>query len=238
MSGWTGRVSPVAGGRYPPRTSWRVFRYAPRPGASRGGGATAVGGAAILLASIVLASCSDTPSAAPRPHPSTPSPGTTSPRLPPSTVSSTGASTPVTTTTGIPSPSSDAAVLAAYRAAWAAYDKALDAANAFDPGLPATMVDPVLEQVRKNIVGYKLDGIVGTGTTTLHPRVASLGSTTAVVLDCMYSASFLIYKKTGKQVPPTTSAEHDGVRATLVRDGTTWKVKTQDVTEGTCPAGY
>ena len=36
----------------------------------------------------------------------------------------------------------------------------------------------------------------------------------------------------------SASAEHVGVKATLVLDGSTWKVKRQDITEGSCPAGY
>lgn len=183
--------------------------------------------AAIVVAVLValgLAGCSATPRAT----------GSKKPPAP------TAAST-TTTTMGVTSttaPSADAAILAAYRAGWAAYEQALKTADPTDPALAATMVDPVLEQVRKNLVSYDLNGVVGTGTTTLHPHVASLTATTAVVLDCTFSRAFLVYKKTGKQVPPVTKPEYDGVKATLVLDGSTWKVKTQDVTEGTCPADY
>ena len=37
---------------------------------------------------------------------------------------------------------------------------------------------------------------------------------------------------------PGHRIEHVGVKATLVLDGSTWKVKRQDITEGSCPAGY
>jgi hypothetical protein len=100
------------------------------------------------------------------------------------------------------------------------------------------MVNPLLHQVEGSLVVDNQEGIVARGSITLHPRVASATATSATVLDCTYSASFLVYKKTGKQVPPITSAEHVGVKATLVLDGSTWKVKRQDLTEGSCPAGY
>ena len=143
---------------------------------------------------------------------------------------------PVTTST-LPS-TPDTAVLAAYRAAWAAYEPALKTADPASTGLAATMVNPILEQVKKNLVSYEVGGIIGMGTTTLHPKIASLAATKAVVVDCQYSTSLLVYKKTGKQVPPITKPENDGVRATLVLDGSTWKVADQTITEGKCPAGY
>jgi hypothetical protein len=104
--------------------------------------------------------------------------------------------------------------------------------------LAATMVNPLLHQVEGSLVADNQEGIVARGPITLHPHLASTTATSAIVLDCTYSASFLVYKKTGKQVPPITSAEHVGVKATLVLDGSTWKVKRQDLTEGSCPAGY
>jgi hypothetical protein len=100
------------------------------------------------------------------------------------------------------------------------------------------MVNPLLHQVRGYLVTYNEEGIVARGPITLHPRIASLTSTKATVLDCSNSASFVIYKKTGKQVPPVSKPENDGVRATLILDGSTWKVKSQTIMEGSCPAGY
>ena len=54
-------------------------------------------------------------------------------------------SAPTTTT----SPAATA-VLQAYRAGWAAFEHALADANPADPELPATMVDPQLQQVKAN----------------------------------------------------------------------------------------
>lgn len=157
-------------------------------------------------------------------------PTTTKPPTPTATAPS-GSSTTSTTV------SQDGAVLAAYRAAWAAYEGALAHANPTDPRLAAALVDPLLQRVRANLLGYQHDGIVGRGGVQLHPKVTSLSATTATVSDCMYSSSELIYATTGKPVPPVTPAEHDGVRATLVMVGGSWKVSQQSVTEGRCPPG-
>jgi hypothetical protein len=130
-----------------------------------------------------------------------------------------------------------AAVLVAYRAEWAAFDQALSTANAFDPSLPATMVDPALQLVQRNLVGDKADGIVGRGTVTVHPRVSQLTATSATVVDCAHSTSELVYASTGKPVPPVTPPENDGVTSTLVLTGGNWKVSEQTVTEGKCAPG-
>ncbi|MHB8244847.1 MAG: hypothetical protein ACYDGN_05735 [Acidimicrobiales bacterium] len=75
-----------------------------------------------------------------------------------SATTSTLAGHPSTTT----NPTSTA-VLAAYRAEWAAFEQALSTANASDPGLAATMVAPMLQEVRRNLVSDQVNGIVGRG---------------------------------------------------------------------------
>jgi hypothetical protein len=60
---------------------------------------------------------------------------------------------------------------------------------------------------------------VGQGAVTLHPKLVSVSSTTATVVDCIYSTSELVYQATGKPVPPVTPPENDGVNATLVLTG-------------------
>ena len=149
-------------------------------------------------------------------------------------VSSTSAprSTPTSTTDP-----ATAAVLAAYRAGWAAYEGALADANAADPALAATMVDPLLQKVKANLYAYQRQGIVGRGPVVLHPKVAALSASSATVVDCTFSSSALVYRATGKPVPPVTAPEHDGVRATLVLSGGTWKVSQQSVSEGKCAPG-
>lgn len=137
-----------------------------------------------------------------------------------------------TTTTGTAS-----AVLSAYRASWSAFEHALADANPTDPLLAATMVDPQLQGVTANLYADQRQGIVGRGTFVLHPKIASMSATTATVDDCAYSTAALVYQSTGKLVPPVTPPENDGVVATLVLSGGTWKVYKQSVTDGKCAVG-
>jgi hypothetical protein len=148
--------------------------------------------------------------------------------------STTTTSVPVTSTTLDPT---SIAVLSAYRASWSAFEHALTTANPSDPELAATMVEPQLQSVKANLFADKRAGMVGRGTTTLHPKVIALSATKATVVDCAHSSADLVYASSGKPVPPVTPPENDGVRATLVLSGSTWKVSKQKVTEGTCAPG-
>ena len=130
-----------------------------------------------------------------------------------------------------------AAVLAAYRAGWAAFEHALADANPEDPALAASMVDPQLQQVKANLLADQRQGMVGRGTTTLHPKITALSATSATVVDCAYSTAELVYQATGKPVPPVTPPENDGVTSTLVLSAGTWKVAKQIVTDGKCAPG-
>lgn len=170
----------------------------------------------VVMAAMVAAGCGGSGSAGDRHGDSTTtSPHSTSPTLSPTA----------------------AAVLSAYRAEWAAFEHAAATSNIFDPMLPATMVDPQLQEVRRNLAGDKVNGIVGRGTFTLHPRITSLTSTTATVVDCAYSTSELVYANSGKPVPPSTPPEYDGVTAILKLVGSAWKVSQQVVTDGSCSSG-
>ena len=130
-----------------------------------------------------------------------------------------------------------AAVLAAYRAAWSAFEQALATANPEDPALAATMVDPQLQGVKANLLADQRQGMVGRGTFTLHPKVVSISATTATVVDCAFSTAALVYASTGKPVPPVTPPENDGVRSTLILTSGSWKVYKQTVTNGSCAPG-
>lgn len=151
---------------------------------------------------------------------------------PRSAPSSTTTSNATTTTTP-----EEGAVVASYRAAWAAFEHAGLTANAFDPALAATMVDPQLQQVRRNLLGDKYNGIVARGSFTLHPQVHDMTPTSATVLDCAYSTAILVYANSGKPVPPITPPEYDGIKATMVLVGSAWKVSQQTVTDGHCAPG-
>ncbi|MHB1510554.1 MAG: hypothetical protein ACYCST_13500 [Acidimicrobiales bacterium] len=172
------------------------------------------------LAGLVLAACggggtaSTAPTVRSKPTPST--------------------STPVSSSTTDPASS---AVLAAYRAAWRAFDSAALDANPASPALAATMVDPQLQSVKANLLADQRQGIVGRGTFTLHPKIVSISGSTATVVDCVYSTAVLVYAASGKPVPPVTPPENDGVRATLTLVGGAWKVSKQTVTDGSCAPG-
>lgn len=133
--------------------------------------------------------------------------------------------------------SSASRVLEAYRAAWAAFEHAAADANADDPELATTMVDPQLQGVKANLFADQRQGIVGRGSFTLHPKVTALTATTATVVDCAYSTAELVYANSGKPVPPITPPENDGVQSTLVLSGGSWKVSKQTVTDGKCAPG-
>jgi hypothetical protein len=171
----------------------------------------------LLVVGLVTSSCGGSSNPATSP--------TTDPR------STSSAATPTTLS------ATATAVLAAYRAESNAFEQALAAADPADPALAATMVDPQLQGVKANLLADQRQGIVGRGTVTLHPEVGSLSATTATVIDCVYSTTELVYANTGKPVPPITPPENDGVQATLVLTGGTWKVSKQTVTEGRCVPG-
>lgn len=83
------------------------------------------------------------------------------------------------------------------------------------------MVDPQLQAVKANILVYQRQGIAGEGGPTLHPKVGSLSSVTARVVDCAYSTNKLVYAATGKALLPETPPEHDRIAVTRVlADGT------------------
>jgi hypothetical protein len=159
-----------------------------------------------------------------------------------STAAANKDSTTTTSSSAVTSTTADSqatVVLAAYRAGWVAFEQAIRTANAFSSGLPATMVDPELQSARRYLLTDAHDGIVGRGAVTLHPKIPSINGKSAVVVDCIWDASELVYKATGKPVPPITPPEHAGVRTRLVEVSTgRWKVASQSVIEGKCAAGY
>ncbi len=185
----------------------------------RGGAATVL---AVLVGLCVLAGCSSSPGA------------DSAKSTTPSTSAVTTRTTPSSTTIR---QSASTAVLAAYRAAWSAFEHALANANPEDPELATTMVDPQLQSVKANLLADQRQGIVGRGATTLHPKVTAVSAMSATVVDCAYSATELVYQATGKPVPPVTPPENDEVTATLVLSGGSWMVSKQAVTDAKCAPG-
>ena len=179
--------------------------------------------AAVVAAGLLLASCAGGGGTADASHSTT------------TDAKHTTTSHPAATTTTVPAAA--AAVLKAYRASSAAFEQALATANAADPALTVTMIDPQLQSVKANLLADQRQGIVGRGAVTLHPKLVAISGSTATVVDCVYSTSELVYEATGKPVPPVTPPENDGVRATLDLTGGAWKLAKQTVTEGSCAPG-
>jgi hypothetical protein len=132
-----------------------------------------------------------------------------------------------------------AAVLAAYRAEQAAFTAAVDRADPTWPGLAETMTGAQLQSVKRSLVADQINGVVGRGSVQLHPKLASINGNQAVVLDCAFDSSELVYAKTGKPVPPVTPAGPVAIHSALlqVQPGV-WKVAEQDTKDGPCPGGY
>jgi hypothetical protein len=106
--------------------------------------------------------------------------------------SSTSSSGP--TTTADPRP----AIVAAYRGFWADVIEAGKTADADSPRLDDHATDRALDNLRNDYRRLRANGEVVRGTVRLHPRVASVSSSTAIVSDCNDVTDFLRYDaKTG-----------------------------------------
>ena len=134
------------------------------------------------------------------------------------------------------------AVLTGWRAAQQAFVAGEeDPQGAFSPTLAATMVDPELTQVRRQLAGDEHAGDIGRGSVELgRPVVSITGASTATVTSCIYSALQLFVASTGQPVPPATPPEHDLVRSSMVESATEsggiWKESSAEVEEGKCGA--
>jgi hypothetical protein len=114
-------------------------------------------------------------------------------------------------------------VLSAYRGFWDAY---LAAADPMDP-LSARLADHAtgaeLETVRKAFVARKSGGEVIRGTLDLAPRVVSVVGESATVRDCYLDNTGIYDAATGARKDTATGVRHL-ITASLVREGTAWKV--------------
>ena len=132
------------------------------------------------------------------------------------------------------------AVLTGWRAAQQAFTAAEEnAQGAYSPALAATMVDPELTGVRRELLGDEHAGDISMGQVDLgHPTVVVSGARTATVTSCVYSSLELVVAATGKPVPPPTPPEHDLVTSSMVETSTesggVWKESTSQVLEGKC----
>ena len=134
----------------------------------------------------------------------------------------------------------DAAVVAAYRSATAAFVHAGQTMNPDDPALLATMSGQELSTVTKNLLIDKAGGLVARGDVTLtDPHVVANDGQTATLRDCQYSGILLVDAKTGQGAPGVANGPQDiAITATFVFTNGVWKESQQDGKVGPCPIGY
>jgi hypothetical protein len=135
------------------------------------------------------------------------------------------------------------AVLTGWTAAENAYVAAtIDPNGAYSPALAATMVDPELTQVRRELLGEEHSGLIGKGSLGLgHPSVVVNASASATVTSCAYDGVILVDAKTMKPAPGALGqTNHATIRSTMVlvtsSGSSEWKESASTVTEGQCAA--
>lgn len=139
------------------------------------------------------------------------------------------------------SAATDAAILAAWKAAETAfYEAEANPQGLFSPALAQTMVDPELELVKKNLAGQEAGSWIGRGSWDLgSPRVVSLGPTendptTASVVSCIHDTAILINEHTGQPAAgPNGTPEWAGETSTMVLSQGSWKLSQQSAVGNT-----
>jgi len=89
------------------------------------------------------------------------------------------------------------------------------------------------------LVADQTNGIVGRGNVKLSPKVAYIHGARALVLDCAFDSSELVYASTGKPVPPVTPPQKVAIESNLTEvSAGVWKVADQHASDGSCPSNY
>lgn len=153
----------------------------------------------------------------------------------------TTASTSLTTTTTAEPPSREEAVVAGYRAHWAAWYAAAQAADPDVPAIAATTTGSFLEKTRAEIAAMRSSGERVRGDPGVPPidsrqvRVAQFQSeTTAVVVDC-YVDNTVRYDAGGKPIGSTEPTFFSATATLVLADGT-WKVASLQLKKDGCRA--
>lgn len=154
----------------------------------------------------------------------------------PSAVTSTTVPATTSTSASTTTTSVEEAILAGYRAFWAAYLRAADPMNPEHPDLVATAVNPELEQVQRAFLARLAGGEVIRGTIENHPQIEGTPSaTTATVLDCAVDNSRVVNPSTGEE-QPTTGDNHHLTRVEMSLVDGTWRVRSVTrVSDGCTP---
>ena len=124
--------------------------------------------------------------------------------------------------------------------AWLAAQKAFhDAALTSDPNAPelaATMVSPLLDNVRANLAQLRAEGDIAKGRTDWgHPHITARGPTGTEVASCIHDAEIGIVAKTGKPVPGVAGqAAYELVTSVMQLTSNGWKQADQTVEADKC----
>lgn len=132
-------------------------------------------------------------------------------------------------------PTTQAAVLAAYRAYWDDVIAAGKTADWQSPRLADHATGQALQTVRDHYRQLRAEGMVDRGTVTLHPRVAALQDDTATIQDCVDTSKFLKYDAKTGALRDTSIPGLDNIVITLKRIKGAWLV-TQTAGRGKCPS--
>jgi hypothetical protein len=117
----------------------------------------------------------------------------------------------------------ESAVLAAWRRYWQVYVAVGSEMRLPDARLSEVATGDELRSLNSGFLAYKSVGQVIRGTIDLAPKLAALDGVRATITDC-YASHILVYDAaSGKPTGPEPS-QRTLVTATMVLEGSTWKV--------------
>ena len=150
--------------------------------------------------------------------------------------SSNGSGVGSTGTTSTTVSSTDAGIISAWLAAQEAFHQAALTSDPNEPELAATMIDPLLSNIRSTLTQLGQAGGMGRGPTYYgRPRVTESGNGAATVVSCVHDEEIEISKVTGSPVPGVLGeADYEQYTTTMQETVGGWKAKDQLVTAGSC----
>jgi hypothetical protein len=190
----------------------------------RGTGGTRLMGAVIAAVILFGAACNDDKNDGP-------ASGTDDSGLSSEVASDTTTSTNPTTTTL----SADEQVLQAYRAAWAAVEKALDPPNPQHPELLATHTGSALRLVQTQATDLQSQGAVARGAVEVHPKLLSRSDTEATIEDCIVDRGHVFDPATGQRLDlnaPDVYINHG--KSHMIFEEGQWKRESSEQLSDTC----
>lgn len=132
---------------------------------------------------------------------------------------------PTTTTTSV-----EDAVLDAYRAFWDGFFAAADPPDPNHRALSEVATGEQLDRLRELFTERRTEGIAARrGETRQHPQLIGVSETRATVADCWLDEGVMVDAETG-EVISDRKVWLEG-EFTLERDGGTWKVASNAITE-------